>query len=388
MNNVFLRRLIILIITMIIAFFGGRELWEIRHFKQSIVVSEDFTKKVMLSDYFKGIKGTWVDTPVYIFDSGNSGGSLLWLGGTHPYEPGAILPAYVAAENIKITKGKIFLIPVANRSAWTLGDYGYGYPKYFSLEAPWGEKKFRIGSRNTNQLDQWPDPFTYIHYPSRQNLAYQDIRNLNRTYPGRPDGTLTERLSYAIMELTRKEDIDLFVDMHEASLMYPVVSTYVAHEDANDIAMMAAMTLSAEQFPMKSESSPKSLRGLSHREVGDFSDALVVLMETAEPFIDRVAGKMTEELMVEGKDPFLQKAAEEGLLYCSPEYDIDFGRPMWYRVGRHLSGTMEVIKQMGEFYPDKQIEVEFPLFQDLKEHGVMHFLHNPDTADSNRLFYQ
>ena len=58
----------------------------------------------MLSDYFEGIKWTWVDTPVYIYDSGNPGGSLLWLGGTHPYEPGAILPAYVAAENIEISK--------------------------------------------------------------------------------------------------------------------------------------------------------------------------------------------------------------------------------------------------------------------------------------------
>jgi predicted deacylase len=354
MNNIFLRRIIILFVILVIAFLGGRELWEIRHFKQSIVVSEDFTEKIMLSDYFDGIKGTWVDTPVYIFDSGNPGGTLLWLGGTHPYEPAASLAAYVAAENIKISKGRIYLIPVANRSAWTMGDYGMGYPKYFTLEAPWGEKKFRIGARNTNPLDQWPDPFTYIHYPSRQQLAPDDIRNLNRTFPGRPDGSLTERLAYAIMELTRKENIDLFVDMHEASLMYPVVSTYVAHQNAEDIAMMAAMTLSAEQFPMKSETSPKNLRGLTHREVGDYSDALVVLMETAEPFIDRVAGKMTEELMVEGKDEFLQRAAEKGLLYCSPEYDIEFGRPMWYRVGRHLSATMELIKQMGFFIQKKR----------------------------------
>ncbi|HDK27717.1 MAG TPA: deacylase [Candidatus Atribacteria bacterium] len=388
MKTVYLRRIIILFIVLIIAFLGARELWEIRHFKQSIVASEDLTKRVMLSDYFEGIKGTWVDTPVYIFDSGKAGGSMLWLGGTHPYEPGSMVTAYVAAENIKISKGKIFLIPVANRSAWTMGDYGMGYPKYFTLKGSWGAKKFKIGARNSNQLDQWPDPFTYIHYPSRQKLAPQDIRNLNRTYPGRPDGTLTERLAYAITELVRKENIDLFVDMHEASLMYPVVSTYVAHQNAEDITMMAAMMLSAEQFPMKSEVSPKNLRGLSHREVGDFTDALVVLMETAEPFIDRVAGKMTEELMVEGKDEFLQRAAEKGLLYCDPEYDIEFGRPMWYRVGRHLSATMELIKQMGSFYPDKEIEVDFPLFKDLEKNGIMHYLHNPETADPNRLFYQ
>jgi hypothetical protein len=47
------------------------------------------------------------------------------------------------------------------------------------------------------------------------------------------------------MELLRNEEIDIFFDYHEASLMYPVVSTYVAHDDAMDIGMMAAMMLSA-----------------------------------------------------------------------------------------------------------------------------------------------
>ncbi len=388
MNNVFVRRLIILAVVLTIAFFGGKELWDIRHFKQSIVVSEDFTEKVMLSNYFDGIKGTWVDTPVYIYDSGNPGASMLWMGGTHPYEPATMVAAYVAAENIKISKGKIYLIPVANRSAWTMGDYGFGYPPYFTLEGEWGKKKFRIGARGTNQLDQFPDPFTYIHYPSRQNLAYEDIRNLNRTFPGYPTGSLTERLSFAFMELIRNEKIDLVIDMHEASLMYPVVSTFVSHQNADDIAMMAAMNLSAEQFPMKTETSPKGLRGLTHREIGDYSDALVVLMETAEPFIDRVASKLTEELMVEGKCEFLQTASEKGLLFCDPPYDIEFGEPMWYRVGRHLSSTMEVIKQMGFFFPDKEMHVEFPTYFDLEEHDIMYFLHNPETADPDRVFYQ
>jgi hypothetical protein len=105
--------------------------------------------------------------------------------------------------------------------------------------------------------------------------------------------------------------------------MYPVVSTYVAHDDAMDIGMMAAMMLSATQFPMKIEASPKNLKGLTHREVGDFSDALALLMETPEPFIDRVAGRMTEELMVDGIDEFVQTAAEKGLVYC--DYDIKEG---------------------------------------------------------------
>jgi len=38
------------------------------------------------------------------------------------------------------------------------------------------------------------------------------------------------------------------IDVHEASIGYPVVSTYVCHERAEEMCMMAAMMLSAEQF--------------------------------------------------------------------------------------------------------------------------------------------
>ena len=386
-DNHVTRKIIILAVVLVLAFLGAREFSEIRHFKQSIVVSNDFTERFMLSDYSDGIKGTWADTPVYLYDSGEPGGSMLLLGGTHPYEPATMLAAYVAAENISVKKGKVYIIPAANYSALTTGILGNAYPNYYTLETEWGSKKMRIGARNTNPLDQWPDPFTYVHYPSTQNLAYQDVRNLNRTYPGRPNGSLTERLSYAIMELIRNESIDLYVDLHEASLMYPVVSTYVAHDRALDICMMSSMTLSSEQFPMGCEASPKSLRGLSHREVGDFSDTLAVLMETAEPFIDRVAGRITEELMLTGKDEFLQTASEAGLLYCQPEYDIEFGSPMEYRVGRHLSGTLEVVKWMNDFFPEKEIILDFPLYAELMEKGAGYFLHDPEKAPKDKLFY-
>ena len=76
--------------------------------------------------------------------------------------------------------------------------------------------------------------------------------------------------------------------------------------------MMAAMMLSAEQFPMKTETSPKSLRGLTHREIGDFTESFAVLMETPEPFIDKFVGPMTEALMLTGKDEFMQIAADRG----------------------------------------------------------------------------
>ena len=377
-------KMLFLGIALVFAFFGGREFYELRHYKETVVSAPGLTKVKMLSDYLANLKGTWMDTPIFVYDSGVPGGSVLYMANVHPYEPATSLSAYILMENIKVSKGKVFVIPQGNRSGSTTGMLGNAYPKFFSVPTKFGEKKLRIGDRGTNPLDQWPDPFTYVNYPSKQSLAYQDIRNMNRTYPGRKDGTLTERASFAIMELIRREKIDLSIDAHEASLMYPVVSTYVAHERSFDIAMMAAMTLTAGSFDMKCESSPKGLRGLSHREWGDYSDTLAVLMETPEPFIDRVVGPMTEKLFTEGKDEFLATAAKHGLTYSS--YNIDFGSPLWYRCGRHLSGALEVINQMNAFFPDKEVIVEWPTFQELKDHDCGYFFHDPASADAKLIF--
>ncbi len=358
---------------------AGVQFYELRHYQETIVVSDALTEIKWLSDYLPSLKGTYMDTPIYIFDSGVPGGSVLYAANPHPYEPASNMSAYVLMENIKVEKGKVFVVPQSNRSASTTGMLGSAYPMFYNIKTEWGNPRFKIGDRNTNPLDQWPDPFTYVNYPSGQNLAYQDIRNFNRTFPGRPDGTLTERGSYALMELIRQEKIDLSIDVHEASIMYPVVGTYVAHDDSLDIAMMASMMLTSTSFDMKCEASPKSLKGLSHREWGDYSDTLAVLMETPEPFIDRVVGPMTVALMTEGKDEFLQTAADHKLTFVP--YNKDEGYPMWYRVGRHLSGALEVVKQTAAFYPEKEVVVTWPTFEDLKEHDVGYFLHDPATAD-------
>jgi Succinylglutamate desuccinylase / Aspartoacylase family. len=117
-----------------------------------------------------------------------------------------------------------------------------------------------MGDRWSNPLDQWPDPEVYIHYPSRQQLAYMDVRNLNRTFPGRPNGPLTERTCYAICELIRKEKIDLVIDLHEAELQYPVISVIVAHPKGLDLAAMAQMIISSDDgFSIGVEASPEAL---------------------------------------------------------------------------------------------------------------------------------
>lgn len=402
-------KIIILIFMLIIGAVAGVEFYQLRHYKETIVVSDSCTQIKWFSDYVPSLKNTWMDSPVFIFDSGVEGGTVFINGCPHPYEPASTMAAYLMIENLQIEKGKVIIAPRANYSGSTLGMVGDAYPKYFTVPTSWGGQSFRIGDRYTNPLDQWPDPFTYVNYPSGQNLAYQDIRNLNRTYPGRKNGTITERAAFAVMEIIREEGVDIAIDMHEAEILYPVTSTYVApakvldrehfektgemvyvepEKSSLDIAMMAGLSLS-EQFLMKSESSPNTLHGLSHREWADWSDALTFLMETPEIFIDKITGPRTEALMYKGSDEFLQSVTDKGLTYFP--YKMEFGTPMWYRTGRHLTGALEVINWAGMFYPEMECIISWPTFlqmQEIEDSGIDsigHFLKDP-TDPANEAY--
>lgn len=399
-------KIVVLVIALVLALLSGIEFWQLRHYKETIVASEDLTEVKWFSDYVPSLKNTWMDTPVFIFDSGVEGGTVFVCGCPHPYEPASTMAAYLMIENLKVTKGRIIIVPRANYSGSTEGMVGDAYPMFFHVSSDWGISQYRIGDRYTNPLDQWPDPFTYVNYPSGQNLAYQDIRNLNRTYPGRENGTLTERAAYAVMEIIRQEHVDMAIDMHEAEILYPVTSTYVApskvldrekflatgemeyyepEKSSLDVAMMAGMNLS-DQFLMKSASSPNTLHGLSHREWADWSDSLTFLMETPEIFIDKITGPRTEALMTEGKDEFLQKVTDKGLTYFP--YDMEFGTPMWYRTGRHLTGALEVVYWASFFYPEMEVEVTWPTYLEMEElenqgvDSIGYFLKNPDAPEN------
>ena len=399
-------KIIVLALALVLALLAGIEFWQLRHYKETIVASEDLTEVKWFSDYVPSLKNTWMDTPVFIFDSGVEGGTVFICGCPHPYEPASTMAAYLMIENLKVETGKVIIVPRANYSGSTEGMVGDAYPMFFHVSSDWGISKYRIGDRYTNPLDQWPDPFTYVNYPSGQNLAYQDIRNLNRTYPGRENGTLTERAAYAVMEIIRQEHVDIAIDMHEAEILYPVTSTYVApskvldrekfletgemeyyepEKSSLDVAMMAGMNIS-DQFLMKSASSPNTLHGLSHREWADWSDSLTFLMETPEIFIDKITGPRTEALMTEGKDEFLQKVTDKGLTYFP--YDMEFGTPMWYRTGRHLTGALEVIFWASFFYPEMDCQVTWPTYLEMAEledqgiDSVGYFLKDPNAPEN------
>lgn len=375
-GNRYKKATLILIVTLVFTFAASRLIMS-SYEVEPIVQGPSVTKVEKLSRYHPGIAGTPGDTDVYFLDSGKPGGTALMLGGIHATEVAGMLTSVLFIENAQVNQGRLIIIPHSNNSGFATQPAEDAFVPVFHIETEWGERWFRLGDRLTNPVLQWPDPDAYAHYPSGQILSGSEVRNLNRAFPGRPDGLYTEQVAYAITQLIIEEDCDLVVDMHEASAMYPVVNVMVSHENAIDIAGMAAMTMDFEEnVYIGVEASPEGLRGLTHREVGDHTQAKVILMETANPMMDYVRGKATEELVLTGKDEFLLMAAEKGLVTIP--YDED-GVPIEERVGRHSSGMQQILSLMAMIYPESTIEVEgVPKHADLMEHGLGYFLKNPD----------
>ena len=366
---------------------AGYLFWEHRNYKEPVVVSEYITEVKKLSDYFDGVKGTVNDCNVYIFDSGVEGGTFLIWGSTHPEEPAGVMAASLMVENLKVTQGKVIIIDRENNSASTNTRVGEAYPRFFTYETDWGTKVWRFGDRHANQLDSWPDPEVYIHYPSGQTLANVDIRNTNRNWPGKPNGLLTERTNYAVMQLIEQEGVDMTLDLHEAELEYTVENTIVVHEKGQSVAAMVSMMLTAETFdvPVGMEFSPTALHGLSHREVGDWSDAASYLVEVAEPMLDRIRGITDEELLMSGKDRFVMMAGDRGLLYAPIDEN---GWPIEKRVARHIAVATKIMEVNNTVNPDQTILIEgIPTYEEIMANGLAPYYHNPETAPAERVYY-
>ena len=336
-----------------VAGIAGKDFYDFRHYQEVIMPGPGVTRTFMLSDYNENLKGTFGDTTVYVLEGEQEGGSFLILGGTHPNEPSGHMAAMTIVESGRVEAGTLYVIPRTDNSAFTHNDPQEGSPHFFHIDTKSGTREFVFGSRASNPSDQGPDPDVYTH-SSGQTLSGSEMRNINRTYPGVKDGTMTEQISYAITNMINTLDIDMEMDLHEASPEYPTINATVAHERAMSMASMGILELQMAGVDMSLEPSPVSLHGLTHRELGDHTNTLALLMETGNPSQGRLHGKTSEDLILTGKDDYYMKAAAAGYLYIP--YDEN-GAPLEMRVGRHLQGVQEYIRAFTDMYGAEKGEI-------------------------------
>ncbi len=360
--------------TLVICFSAGKTFLLLR--KADVLYPSGGLSRIShLSAYSPALENSPGDTPIYIFQGEEEGANVLILGGTHPNEPAGFITSVLLTENLKVKRGKVFIVPQANHSGFSHNDPFEANPQRFPLQTPQGKRWFRYGSRLTNPIHQWPDPILYAN-PAGQMLAGTESRNLNRNYPGREKGNLTERIAWGFQRLIAQEKIDLALDLHEAAPEYPVVNAIVFHERGGELAAWTLMELQMQDLVFRLEESPRTLRGLSHREWGDSGGIPAFLFETANVSHGRLKGKPSADLIVSGKDKNYVRAARMGRLFVP--FDEN-GIPLRLRVARHLAAFQALTGSWNELFPEKPLELHnLPPFEQVRDQGIGLFLHAPD----------
>ena len=117
--------------------------------------------------------GTDYETPVYIIKTDYKEPAIMIVAGTHGNEKAGIKAAEYLKDNLNIERGTLIIIPRANIMAC--------------------EENVR---------------------------CFPPEINLNRVYPGNPQGNSVEKLAYEIFNLMKRYDIGLLVDLHESIEFY------------------------------------------------------------------------------------------------------------------------------------------------------------------------
>jgi len=352
-------------------------IFQAMHTPEPIVAGPGVTHQSMLSDLEPSIAGGNGDTPVFELAGEEPGGTIMILGGTHPPEIAGMMAAVLMVENARVTQGRVIVIPQANRSGFTHTDPLEGYAHSYTIDTPNGTRWFRVGMRLANPIAQWPDPSEFVHLPSTERMVGHESRNLNRNHPGLPTGTQTARVSHGLTAIARTADV--VFDLHEAQPENTLNNMIIAHENAFEVAAVASMMMNATGVPVGLNASPKNLHGLSHREFGDHTNASAVLAETPNPAMGYFRGRLTDELIVEGRDANYMRAAELGRLYVP--FDEE-GWPLRKRVARHLAAIRQIIDAYNEVHPETPIVVEnIPEYDAVIERGLGAYLLPPPQGD-------
>lgn len=304
-----------------------------------------------LSHYFPSLAGTPADTLVYVLEGKQPGGTVFVAGGTHANEIAGIVAATLLVERAQVQQGRLVVVPHANNSAVSYTEPERPAPAWVTIDTPHGPRLFKYGSRRTDPRHQGePDPAKYVHPNSTEELDGNEARNLDRAYPGRPDGNLTQRLAYGILQLIKAEGADVAFDLHESGPESRLAWMIVANPKNVETGAMAVLSLEEKGIAMKLEPSSGTFRGLSHREWGDATKAQAFLFETPNPAqVDKP----------QGIDP-----AEH------PQF------PLWKRVGVQLEAFGAVLAAYNDTAPaEAQVSLTgLPSLADLQRQGLGAYL--------------
>jgi hypothetical protein len=361
----------------VISLFAGIEFMAMRE-PEPIVPGPGVTAQRTLSDFSAGLRNTYGDTPVYELTGAEPGGTMVIIGGTHPQEISGLMTAILMIENATVSRGKIIVVPQANRSGFSHTEPMEAFAHTFTIPTPAGERWFRVGMRLANPIDQWPDPHVFVARPSGEGMVGQETRNLNRNYPGSETGWLTAMVGHGLIEMTRLEGAALLMDLHEAPPENPLSNRMVAHENAFETAAYAVAFMEANGVKINLEPSPRFQHGLSHREFGDWLGIQAILAETVTPAMGQFRGRLSQDLVVGGRDPNYVAANPTGKLFMN---FTEAGSPLQLRVARHISALTEVINAFNELNPATPIVVgNIPTYQEVVANGVGAYLNPPPPS--------
>lgn len=362
------RRLIPFLV--ILAALWGLWVHSLPHRSEPIYAGPGVVRIDWLSRYNPRLSGSVGDTEIYVLEGAEEGGTAVVLGGSHANEISSVLAAILLVENVELQQGRLLVIPHANASAIRYHRPLRGEP--YRVQIPLedgGYRYFRYGSRYTHPLHQWPDPVLY-HHPMAQNpIAGTEHRNLNRVHPGEGD-SLTEEISRGIVNLLLQEEADLVLDFHEAPPQSSLANNIVVHPKGLELGAEVVLNLQFIQLPFHLETSSGDFRGLSHRELGDFTPAIAVLTETANPYQGSYFVATSYQVILSGEEEGYRRYQEE-----RPFLHADFSDlPLVRRVGRQLAVLKEFLAVYSWYHEERGFKSTIPSYEQVVEGGLSAFL--------------
>jgi len=258
-----------------------------------------------LSDFVPALAGTPFDTPVYLLggakDEATAAGATdgaqaaggakassapftaAIVAGEHANEIAGVLAAYWIIERCVVSSGRLAIVPRANASGATWSLSGAQAPRLIHLDG----RAIRYGTRLSNPLQETePDPERFVPplaAASFAPLAGQEARNLNREYPGSPDGRRTAQAAYAITAMLRAESVKIALDLHEATMSSALTWSIITRKEYLDAAALAALDIEdTTGVTFHLEDSRDEFAGYSHWEWGKMG-VEAFLVETPNP---------------------------------------------------------------------------------------------------------